>query len=292
MSGVDIDSSFFDLGGHSLLAVRLIGRIRAVLGAEPSIRDLFESPSVVELAPRLDGGAGDPLAVLLPLRANGSGSPLFCVHPAAGISWVYSGLLRHVDCPVYGLQSRGLTEPDARGASADEVVKDYLERIREVQPEGPYRLLGWSFGGGMAHLLAERLRAEGEEVSLLAVLDGYPTRVDPSVPPLVPEDPAALEAMVRSLGHEPSVPGVPLEALVTVFAQNVNLMSTVASGRYDGAMLFFGAIADKGPGSPAPSDWEPHVGSLEVRLVDCSHGEMTDPVALDVVGPVLAERLR
>ncbi|WNV84096.1 non-ribosomal peptide synthetase [Umezawaea sp. Da 62-37] len=292
VSGVDIDSSFFDLGGHSLLAVKLIGRIRSVLGAEPSIRDLFESPSVVELAPRLDGGAGDPLAVLLPLRASGVGAPLFCVHPAAGISWVYSGLLRHVECPVYGLQSRGLTEPDARDVSADEVVKDHLERIREVQPEGPYRLLGWSFGGGMAHLLAERLRAEGEEVSLLAVLDGYPTRADPTAPVLAPEDPSAWEAMVRSLGHEPSVPGVPPEALVAVFARNVNLMNTVTSGFYDGDVLFFGATADKGPGSPLPSAWEPHVGALDVRLIDCSHGEMTDPVALDVVGPALAERLR
>ncbi|MEO6083735.1 MAG: amino acid adenylation domain-containing protein [Umezawaea sp.] len=292
VSGVDIDSSFFDLGGHSLLAVKLIGRIRSVLGAEVSIRDLFESPSVAELAPRLDGGPSDPLTVLLPLRTGGVGAPLFCVHPAAGISWVYSGLLRHVDCPVYGLQSRGLTEPDARSMSVDEIVKDYLERIREVQPDGPYRLLGWSFGGGMAHLLAERLRAEGERVSLLAVLDGYPTRADSSAPQLVPSDPAALEAMVRSLGHEPSVPGVPLSALVTVFAQNVNLMSTVTSGHYDGEVLLFTATADKGVGSPVPSDWEPHVGSLEAHPIDCAHGEMTGPFALEVVGPLVSERLK
>jgi thioesterase domain-containing protein len=84
---------------------------------------------------------------------------------------------------------------------------------------------------------------------------------------------------------------VPLSSLVTVFAQNVNLMSAVTSGHFDGEVLLFPATADKGPGSPVPADWEPHVGSLSVHPIDCAHGEMTGPRALEVVGPLVSERL-
>ncbi|WP_037880705.1 non-ribosomal peptide synthetase, partial [Streptomyces sp. NRRL F-5727] len=183
---VGIDDGFFDLGGHSLLATRLITGIRRAFGVDLGIQALFEAPTVAGLAPRLDrtgptrpARAGSSLASPLPLRPHGAATqaaPLFCVHPAAGISWVYAGLLRHLgpERPVYGLQARGLTPPDLPAAGLDAMVKDYLAQLRSVQPEGPYHLLGWSFGGLVAHALATRLRAEGQQVALLAIMDGYP----------------------------------------------------------------------------------------------------------------------
>jgi nonribosomal peptide synthetase DhbF len=106
-SRVSIDDSFFDLGGHSLLAARLISRVRRELDADLSIRTLFAAPTPAALAEQLDVTAdSDGLDVLISLRASGERAPLFCVHPAAGVSWVYSGLLRYLepDRPVYGLR--------------------------------------------------------------------------------------------------------------------------------------------------------------------------------------------
>src|SRR6202040_2293448 len=145
-SGVGVADNFFGVGGHSLLATRLISRIRASLDAEISIRSLFEAPTVEALATRLGEAHGprSDLDVLLPIRSNGSLQPLFCIHPAAGLSWSYSRFIGHIPSghPIYGLQARNLIQREVTPHNIKRMAADYLEVIREVQPSGPYNLLG------------------------------------------------------------------------------------------------------------------------------------------------------
>ncbi|MEU9246399.1 amino acid adenylation domain-containing protein [Streptomyces sp. NPDC048385] len=127
-------------------------------------------------APRRPGRRRDDLDALLPLQSGGSRLPLFCLHHSTGLAWSYAALLRHLpeDLPVYGLQTPGFTDRRAMPSSVDELVADYVARIRTVQPEGPYQLLGWSFGAVLAQAIATELEAQGEQVALLALLDGFP----------------------------------------------------------------------------------------------------------------------
>ncbi|WP_302832566.1 non-ribosomal peptide synthetase [Streptomyces sp. GbtcB6] len=127
-------------------------------------------------APRRPGRRRDDLDALLPLQSGGSRPPLFCLHHSTGLAWSYAALLRHLpeDLPVYGLQTPGFTDRRAMPGSVDELVADYVARIRTVQPEGPYQLLGWSFGAVLAQAIATELEAQGDEVVLLALLDGFP----------------------------------------------------------------------------------------------------------------------
>ncbi|MYR90063.1 non-ribosomal peptide synthetase, partial [Streptomyces sp. SID685] len=169
-------------GGHSLLATRLISRIRTIWSTHTTISDLFRYPTPALLAEHIAAGAGggraNPLEAVLRIRgsAEASAPPLFCVHPISGISWGYAGLLRHIgeEHPVIGLQARHFTEPQRRPGSIAEMADDYLASIRAVQPHGPYHLIGWSFGGMVAHAVAARLERLGEEVRLLGLLDAYP----------------------------------------------------------------------------------------------------------------------
>jgi thioesterase domain-containing protein len=208
---------------------------------------------------------------------------------------VYSGLLRFLDPdqPIYGLQARALREPKRTPASAGEVVDDYLAQIRRVRPHGPYALLGWSLGGLIAHLLAVRLRHEGEEIRLLAVLDSYPRIREPGPGA---EDQAGPDDIAGSIGQDLQLAGLgelEIATLLNVFVSMRELFSTVALGVFDGDLLLFEAVADRAEDSPyMPDLWRPHVtGRIKVHRVDCTHSGMTGPEPIGRIGPVLHAEL-
>ncbi|HEX9935730.1 MAG TPA: thioesterase domain-containing protein, partial [Longimicrobium sp.] len=163
---------FFDLGGHSLLAARLVTRVREALNPAATVEEVFVHPTLHELAARLAGGGewfGTDHA--LPIRETGSERPLFVVHDAAGIVF-YAQILRpHLDAeiPVYALP--GPLNDTGELASLDDLVTRLVRMITEVQPEGPYRLAGWSAGGVFAYAVAERLVATGRAVEFVGLLD-------------------------------------------------------------------------------------------------------------------------
>nr|WP_246351321.1 non-ribosomal peptide synthetase [Nocardia barduliensis] len=176
-----MDDNFFERGGNSLIAAKLTARLSTVLGTKVPVMRVFTAPTpgglVADLARRAGGGVVTEAAfdMLLPLRPAGSAAPLFCVHPVSGISWSYAGLAAYLDPerPLYGLQTPVLAADAAMPDSIEEWAARYVELIRSVQPKGPYHLLGWSFGGVLAHEIAVRLQRDGERVALLAVMDSY-----------------------------------------------------------------------------------------------------------------------
>ncbi|MEW2043495.1 thioesterase domain-containing protein, partial [Streptomyces sp. NPDC005534] len=318
---VGIDDSFFELGGHSLLATRLASRIRAILGVKLSIHRLLKTPTVAALSNlgQVDSEEQDSaLEPVLDLRPVGSRPPLFCVHPGGGMAWCYAGLLRYVprEFPVYGLQARGLAADEPLPADLDELIEDYLGRIRAIQPSGPYSLLGWSFGGKVAHTLAARLQQEGEQVSLLAVLDagtgGHASEdstrsrrdllelafdgigafhAEPGDAPI--EMPRILELLKSHGGTLASLEERTVAALIDITENNLKISRPAAPEQFDGDMLFFEAAGRDGASTGLAEVWEPYVsGHIEKHVTPFEHMQMMSTDALADIAPVLARALK
>jgi aspartate racemase len=321
---IGVDDGFFTLGGNSLAATQLVARLADSTGVTVPLQWIFTDPTPQSLAHRIDTrrrgldeqDSGDALSVMLPLRAAGTGPPLFCVHPAIGLAWGFSGLVQHLDPdrPVYGLQSPALTDPTARYDTLDQLAARYVREIRTVQPHGPYHVLGYSLGGTIAHAIAVQLRSDGDSVATLAMMDTRvvtartvraptPTiakmlaefgglAVPPGAADLTAE--AAAELLHRQGGLFTAVTPEHLVLLHDDYTRLVDLTWNHRPALFDGDLIFFNSETDHTDDGPAPAfAWTGHItGCITEHNIPTRHERMIEPDALRAIGLVLTEHFR
>jgi amino acid adenylation domain-containing protein len=176
---IGVTDNFFDLGGHSLLAVRLLTEIEKATGTRFPLSMIFEAQTVEEMAAQVgDQKALSPWSSLLVIQPRGSLPPLFCAAALGEDGSEYRGLPRYLgsDQPLYGLAPRGLDGRLPPHDRVEDMAAHYNREIRELQPQGPYYLGGWSLGGNVAFEMARQLQASGQEVAFLALLDSVNER--------------------------------------------------------------------------------------------------------------------
>ncbi|GAA1499945.1 hypothetical protein GCM10009827_004260 [Dactylosporangium maewongense] len=314
---VGVTDDFFALGAHSLLLVRLAAAVRRELGADVPVADLFTAPTVEGLARRLAGDLppGDALAPVVTLHPGAGRPPLFCLPPASGLVWQFAGLKRHLpaDVPLIGLQSPRLSRTTGLPSTLDELAAELAGRVLEHAPDGPVRLLGWSFGGAVAHAVARLLVAAGRSVTFVGMLDSRVT-----LPAVEGEwdGPAAIAALLQELGYDVPATSVPtvrdavwfvraagggvaaltdeqIARVVENYLDSDRMMAGARPGVLAADVLFVDAtVPEPGFTGTASDGWRSLVdGRLTAVGLACGHSELLDPAVLEQLGPLVAEAL-
>ncbi|WP_379138132.1 amino acid adenylation domain-containing protein [Paenibacillus sp. sgz500958] len=173
---ISIDDHFFQLGGHSLAAVRLMSRISKHFDIELPLSAIIQHATIQELAVLIREGThsvgqNSPVVAFTP--SSSVQTPLFLIHPIGGNSFCYALLAEELKetFNVYALQSLGLDVNVEPQTNVEEMAASYIHTLRSIQPEGPYYIGGWSFGGVIAFEIARQLQAMNEQIGLLILLD-------------------------------------------------------------------------------------------------------------------------
>ncbi|WP_329182056.1 amino acid adenylation domain-containing protein (plasmid) [Streptomyces decoyicus] len=336
-----VEENFFSSGMNSIRSMHVVSR-SGKAGLEVTIADVFAHQSVGALAaeverrqaparqapPRgsvidevfaqLGQGDEDPFATVVRLKPGGSRAPLFCLHSGVGFALPYVGLARHIGDghPIYGIQAPSISELAPLPGSVREMAAQYVELIKKVQPSGPYHLLGWSFGGCLAHEVAVQLQEAGDEVALLADLDSYPRTAEAEVG----DDQTLLSWVIELVGEDASrfagrelTPDDVLTALregdspmaalgeekvlamLRTMRNNGRLMNEFRPRAFQGRMQLFVASANLSETEVAERSalWAPYVaGGVEEHQVPCSHDYMMHPDPLALVGSAIAAELQ
>ena len=172
-----IYDNFFDLGGHSLMLIRMESLL-SKRGLYVPLQKILQNPQIAKLAAYLDfkiaGGMDNEDTCLVELNEGDPDKPaIFFVHSMSGDILGYSNLVHDLgeDQPCYGFQSSCLSDVTNVDRTIYEMANHYVEIMLEFQPEGPYILSGWCFGGFVAYEMARILKERGKDVGLLVLID-------------------------------------------------------------------------------------------------------------------------
>ncbi|NHZ33325.1 non-ribosomal peptide synthetase [Massilia rubra] len=200
------DDHFFELGGHSLMAVQLASRLHALLGVDVPLRHLFAHPTLAQFAAAYAHGAAPAYSLLAPIRTSGTAPPLFLIHPGEGDVDYARTLAARIDSsiPVYGVSASGFQEGETLHRTVEDMAACYVHAIRQLFPQGPYCIAGYSFGGVVAFEMARQLQASGQSIGYLGLID-TPARLD-ATPCSIDETPAMylLRSLRAAFAHIPS----------------------------------------------------------------------------------------
>lgn len=177
-SSVGIHDDFFELGGTAAIANKLFAEATSI-GARllPPVM-IFSAPTIASIAALMEQPGSARLPPVVLLKKGNQQSPVFLSHGLGGSVLDLLALAQHIesDRPIFGLQAKGAEGIDEPHDRVENMAQFHLEAMKQIQPHGPYILIGYSFGGLVMLDIAQRLRENGEQIALFVMVDTYPNK--------------------------------------------------------------------------------------------------------------------
>jgi len=176
LSSISVDDNFFEVGGDSTLALALFNEIAQACGRDLPPVMIYHAPTIAALAAVLEESAAPRVPPLVQLKAGSADPAVFITHGLGGSVMDFFQVVKHIHTPraIYGMQQKGIDGAEEPSESIEEMARYSLDAVRQLQPHGPYLLVGYSLGGLVTLEMARQLNTAGESVALLAMLDSYP----------------------------------------------------------------------------------------------------------------------
>ncbi|MFP2912481.1 alpha/beta fold hydrolase, partial [Pyxidicoccus sp. 3LFB2] len=295
---VGVRSDFFELGGHSLLAAGLMARIHEQFGRSLPVATLFQGATVEHLARRLrEEAVAPPDAPVVSLNAGGTRPPFFCVHAVGGGVLSYAALARALgpEQPFHALQAPGIDGAREPLASIEALAARHLETVRRLQPHGPYRLGGWSFGGVVALEMARQLQEQGEQVDTLALIDSHlpPARQDAPAPSAEDLQALFLRDLVRTREERATLAPEQLQPLRRVFDSHMQALRAYTPRSHAGRLLLLRAAEhlERERSTPDRGFAALATEGVDVEVVPGDHYTLLQPPQVEHLAKRLAEYL-
>ena len=280
LSSIQVDDDFFDLGGDSFLALQLFNEIAEACDRELPPVTIYQARTIATLATLLEQPTTPRFPALVLLKEGAKKPPIFLAHGLGGSVIDFFQPVKHIesDHPIYGMQAKGIDGLDEPLESIEDMAEFHLKAIKELQPDGPYALIGYSLGGLVVLEMAQRLSANGEQVALLAMLDAYPhmryLSLGQRLRLAARQARRGLHVLRNLSGSAPYQP--PAGVSLTPAMQRVRASAYLALTRYrprfyPGEIKFVRAEVPSGFPADAEAVWNPLAQKIEVSSVPGDH---------------------
>lgn len=231
---IGAEENFFDLGGNEASADLLFSEISQAYGRQLPSALIGRAPTIATQIALLEQPTLSRFSPFLRIKAGREKPPVFIAHGLSG-NVEFFKLAKHIRTanPIYGIRAKGIDGTDEPFHRVEDMAEFYLESLAKEYPEGPYILLGYSFGGLVALEMAQRLSGRA---ALLVLMDTYPH------PRYLPRDHRVRLFGQRVRHHVYAMGQLPLSSAVSYFTHGFKYKLQLA-----------GAITDSGPGVEMPN---------------------------------------